>query len=609
MADNPQQLYEHLLHRHKKIAQKCERLSQTDDRLSTIRLIVFLAGVIASFICYLYTPQAIFLICVTLFVGVFIYAGRRQKSVVYYRNLFEQWHKIIGDHIARKNLNWDAIKPEGSGMQATEEDDINLTGRRSLYHLTNTSVTEGGSNRLLQWLQQTIPDIAAAKKRADAIRGLRPLHFFREKLRLIVKSTNSDESQVKTEALLRWVKQERETAGLSRFMMILSGLAATTLLLLGLYLLGLIGGFWLISFFIYIVVFYQTRGLAGGIFDESYQIEQGVNSLSELLSFLETYQPSGQTEVADALAEFQREDQKPSIHFAKAQRLVFWASLSQKNPIVWLFLNVLFPWDYIFSLKLEEFKQELKPRLINWLDALHELEALCALANFGYLNPHYSFANLLDQNNSETLFRADHMGHPLLPEDEKVRNSYEIKNPGDISLITGSNMSGKSTFLRTVAINLKLAMMGAPVDAEVLETVPMRLFTCINISDSLNDGISYFYAEVKRLRELLNIIEQESSFTVCYCVDEIFRGTNNRERLQGSRALIKKLAEFPAVGLVSTHDLELVQLEEEIPGLRNFHFREHIEKGKMVFDYKLHSGPSPTTNALKIMEMEGLPVS
>lgn len=609
MADNKQQLADHLHRRYNKTAQKCEQLSQIDDRFSTFRLVLFLAGVTASFACYLYTPQAVFLACVALFTGMFVYVGRRQKSVVHYRNRFEQWHTIIGDHIARKGLDWESIKLEGSGMQAVEEDDINLTGRRSLYHLTNTAVTEGGSNRLLQWLQQTTPDIEAAQKREDAIRGLRPLHFFREKLRLIVKSTNTGESQVRTEGLLRWVKQERETTGLSRFMMILSGLAATTLVLLVLYLLGFIGGYWMISFFVYIVVFYQTRGLAGGIFDESYQIEQGVNSLSELLEFLETYQPSGQPEVADALAQFQREDQKPSVHFAKAQRLVFWASLSQKNPIVWLLLNVLFPWDYIFSLQLEAFKQALKPRLINWLDALHELEALCALAHFGYLNPHYSFANLLDQKNSETLFRADYMGHPLLPENEKVRNSYEIKNPGDISLITGSNMSGKSTFLRTVAVNLKLAMIGAPVDAEVLETVPMRLFTCINISDSLNDGISYFYAEVKRLRKLLNIIEQESSFTVCYCVDEIFRGTNNRERLQGSRALIKKLAKFPAVGLVSTHDLELVQLEDEISGLRNFHFREHIEKGKMVFDYKLRSGPSPTTNALKIMEMEGLPVS
>jgi len=135
-----------------------------------------------------------------------------------------------------------------------------------------------------------------------------------------------------------------------------------------------------------------------------------------------------------------------------------------------------------------------------------------------------------------------------------------------------------------------------------------RLFTCIRISDSIADGVSYFYAEVQCLKSLLDELERDHPLPVCYCIDEIFRGTNNRERLIGSRAYIRALAGKPGIGLISTHDLELVHLADEIPKINNYHFTDQVLDGQMVFDYLLHGGPSPTTNALKIMRMEGLPI-
>ncbi|MGK7368936.1 MAG: MutS-related protein, partial [Candidatus Halalkalibacterium sp. M3_1C_030] len=175
-------------------------------------------------------------------------------------------------------------------------------------------------------------------------------------------------------------------------------------------------------------------------------------------------------------------------------------------------------------------------------------------------------------------------------------------------LLTGSNMAGKSTFLRTVGINLCLCFAGGPVNADTLKTVPFRLFSSINVKDSLDQGLSHFYAEVKRLRKLLDELNSEHSYPLFFFVDEIYRGTNNRERLRGSNAFLKKVAGQHGIGMVTTHDLELAQLEEEIPELSNWHFEETIEGGKMSFEYKLKPGPCPTTNALKIMQMEGLPV-
>lgn len=169
-------------------------------------------------------------------------------------------------------------------------------------------------------------------------------------------------------------------------------------------------------------------------------------------------------------------------------------------------------------------------------------------------------------------------------------------------------MSGKSTFLRTVGINLVLAYAGGPVVADALQARPLRLFTCIQVHDSLSDGISYFYAEVRRLKALLEALEAAQPEPLFYLIDEIFRGTNNAERQIGSRAYLQALVGKRCAGLLSTHDLELAHLAAEMPALYNYHFREEVLEGRMIFDYILRPGPCPTTNALRIMKNEGLPV-
>jgi DNA mismatch repair ATPase MutS len=157
-------------------------------------------------------------------------------------------------------------------------------------------------------------------------------------------------------------------------------------------------------------------------------------------------------------------------------------------------------------------------------------------------------------------------------------------------------------------VNLSLAYAGSPVNAKHLQTSLFRSFTCIKVSDSVQDGLSYFYAEVKRLTALLAAAKADDPLPVLFLIDEIFRGTNSRERLIGSRSYIRALSESNVVGLVATHDLELIKLADEIDGVVNFHFREEVSDGRMVFDYRLRSGPCPTTNALTIMRLEGLPV-
>jgi DNA mismatch repair ATPase MutS len=208
-----------------------------------------------------------------------------------------------------------------------------------------------------------------------------------------------------------------------------------------------------------------------------------------------------------------------------------------------------------------------------------------------------------------SLLHGRALGHPLIRPEIKICNDFELGEHHKIVVLTGSNMAGKSTFVRTVGINLCLGYAGAPVNADYLRVSLFRVFTCIQVNDSVQDGLSYFYAEVKRLKALLSATEKDD-LPVLFLIDEIYRGTNNRERHIGSRAFIQALSNSKtAVGIVATHDLELATLTDETPGIVNFHFREEVYDGRMVFDYVLRPGPCPTTNALTIMQIEGLPVN
>jgi DNA mismatch repair ATPase MutS len=259
---------------------------------------------------------------------------------------------------------------------------------------------------------------------------------------------------------------------------------------------------------------------------------------------------------------------------------------------------------------MDNYKGLLAQYLPIWLDVWYELEAVCSLANFAYLHPEYTLPELVSekQAGSEMIFEAKALGHPLIAAEHKVTNDFSLNRGGELLLITGSNMAGKSTFLRTLGINMCLAYAGGVVNAASLRLSFFNVYACIRVTDSLADGYSYFYAEVRRLKSLLDELKQGGQYPLFFLIDEIFKGTNNYERLIGSEAYIRALVGTRCAGAISTHDLELVSLSENFPEIKNYHFRENIIDGHMVFEYRLREGPSPTRNALRIMEMEGLPV-
>jgi DNA mismatch repair ATPase MutS len=252
---------------------------------------------------------------------------------------------------------------------------------------------------------------------------------------------------------------------------------------------------------------------------------------------------------------------------------------------------------------LDKWRQRHRAEVRRWFDCLAEFEAIGCLATLAHDRPSFSYPAFTQQG---PRFAAQQLAHPLL--DRAVPNDLELSGPGHALLITGSNMSGKSTLLRAIGTNAVLALAGAPVCAERLEISPLQVLTSIQVHDSLEKGISHFYAEARRIKALLDGAAQAEGKAM-FLLDEILLGTNTRERQVASREVLKLLLSTGAIGAVSTHDLALATLTEDSAfRVRNVHFRDSWANGRMHFDYRLRPGLLETGNALRVLREAGVPI-
>lgn len=613
MSGGEKKARQYVLTKHKdRLEREIIKLQEIDRRYFWVRLAVLLGGALGFFIAF-QSRQSIWLLVAGLtFVGIFsvvVYFNRRVKRSILRFSLSQQY---FVNQLARMKLDWEDI-PAAHFQQPDEghpfASDLNLTGRYSLHQLLNTAFSRGGSYRLQEWLLKEVPEPEQILARQTAVQELMRLPGFRSRLALTSSLVSAGEEDAwDGEDLLRWLRENIDKVSLKPLLGILSALAAANIILFVLFLYNLIPALWIISLAIYAGTYLYTYRNLGETFEQAQHLSTTLDRFRAVLIFLENYFYRKDSYLYRLCQPFWQAGRKPSSYLRQVSIIASAAGISG-NPVVWLLVNLFVPWDAFFAYRLQRYKELLRDLLPAWLDTWYKLEALNSLANFSYLNPDYTFPTLLETDLPKgKIFDSQEIGHPLIPHDEKVRNDFILEIPGEVVIITGSNMSGKSTFLRTIGINLCLAFAGAVVNADQLETRFFRLFTVIQVTDSLTDGISYFYAEVRRLKSLLNAMEMDHNLQVFFLIDEIFRGTNNRERQIGSRAYVKSLVGSQGTGLISTHDLELVYIADELSNVVNYHFQEEVTQGRMNFDYLLRSGPSQTTNALQIMHMEGLPV-
>jgi len=273
---------------------------------------------------------------------------------------------------------------------------------------------------------------------------------------------------------------------------------------------------------------------------------------------------------------------------------------SRDNPFVRAFGPLLL-WTTQVGMAIESWRAENGSQVARWLDAVSEMEALSSLANYAWEHPDDPFPQFAPSG-SESLLDGDDLGHPLLAEAHCVRNSVTLAAPLRLLVVSGSNMSGKSTLLRAIGVNTVLALAGAPVRARRLTLSHLSLGASIRTTDSLEEGHSRFMAEILRLKQVLELPPP-----ALFLLDELLHGTNSHDRALGSEGLIRALLKRGAIGLVTTHDLALSRIADEIaPAAANVHFEDRLEEGRLVFDYQLRPGVVERSNALDLMRAVGL---
>jgi len=278
--------------------------------------------------------------------------------------------------------------------------------------------------------------------------------------------------------------------------------------------------------------------------------------------------------------------------------------LESRNNQLFIPIAALLLWTTQVALAIEAWRRESGPAVARWLAAIGELEALGSLAGYAYEHPADPVPEIVEEG---PWFEGEGLGHPLIPDVRCVRNDVLLGGPVRVLIVSGSNMSGKSTLLRTVGINAVLAMAGAPVRARRLRISPLALGATVRIQDSLQAGSSHFYAEITRLRVLLDLAHRPRP--LLFLLDEIFHGTNSHDRQIGAEAIVRSFIKRGAVGLVTTHDLALARMAESLaPQVANVCFEDHLENGQLVFDYCMRPGVVRKSNALALMRAVGLEV-
>jgi hypothetical protein len=276
---------------------------------------------------------------------------------------------------------------------------------------------------------------------------------------------------------------------------------------------------------------------------------------------------------------------------------------ARANGAFRLFIAPFLLWDINCVVVLEAWRVRTGNKAREWFVALGELEALSSLAGYAFERAGDTFPELVEAPQ----LVATALGHPLIVPSRRVDNDVAIEHAGRVLIVTGSNMSGKSTLLRALGVNAVLALAGAPVRAEKLTLGPVRIATSMRVRDSLEEGVSHFYAELKKLKRVLDFADEKGEGTVLFLLDEILHGTNSRERILGARAIVRELVRRGAMGAVSTHDLGISDLETELAGAaRNVHFEEQVEGDQMTFDYRLREGIVTSSNALRLMRLIGI---
>ncbi|MCA9447258.1 MAG: DNA mismatch repair protein MutS [Candidatus Omnitrophica bacterium] len=594
--DNPQQEYASRLESRKKAV---------DDHLKKersfgfARLFSFLLGLLLLFLTLaqfdfpawlILAPFAVFVVLLVLHDRMIRERRGLEQAVLYYEM-----------ELARVNHTWMGKGFNGSQFEPDKHPyavDLDLFGKASLFEYLCRAKTPTGQRKLANWLVAK-SEIEVLSRRQEAVHELSPNLDFQESLAQGVTDPTVFRDPEYFEA---WMGMAPIPFGgyeksIAYFLSLLSGIT----------LVVWFGTTWgglpfLASCILSGTYFSYLGGRVIRVLSSVEKISEGLNSYASLLERVET-----ETFLSEPLVDLKKKletDGTPASE--EIRKLAKWVKKLEdgnRNVILFPFARLMF-WSTHLAMAIEGWRERNGEAVLGWIDTLAEFETLSSLAAHAYSNPDNVFPEFEPK---EAILEGVSLGHPLMDRKTCVRNSIRLTQETPLVIISGSNMSGKSTYMRTVGTNTVLALIGATVHASQFRVSPFRIAASIQIRDSLQEGISKFYQEILRVREMIDLSHEEGP--LLFFIDEIFQGTNSHDRRIAAQSIMKKLVREGAMGLISTHDLALTQIAENLlPPGKNFHFEDRMEGDKMIFDYTMKEGVIEKGNALNLLRSIGLEV-
>lgn len=583
-------------------SREAARLQQRIYRTSLLRVLLFVAGV-AGLVCFR-AGSAAALCAIALLAAVPFAALVWHHNRLFVRKDYREQEAAVN----RQELA--ALEHDTSSFDDGSEfadpahpyaDDLDVFGPRSLFQYVNRTCTRPGKLCLASWMERHLESASDIVQRQEAVRELAENPEFRLRFRvtgLLHKGRQADESE-----LHAWAAAPAHFRS-SRLLRVLpcavGGLNAACLLgvAAGVLEAATWGGVWaccLVAGFAFTGKITRMQGVYG----KKLQILGTYARLLRLVDRLPVHSPLLQALKGDTGGE----GQQASLAIRRLGKLMNELDW-RNNYLAYAVLNGTFFWDLWQIMRIEKWKKQHASRLPRWIAAIGQVDALCSLGTFAFNHPDYAYPTFTDK---PFCLRAKQMGHPLMESGRCVRNDIDIPARPYFVVITGANMAGKSTYLRTTGVNYLLACIGAPACATGMELYPARLITSLHTRDSLNDNESYFFAELKRLKLIIDRLK--AGETLFIILDEILKGTNSADKQKGSLALIRQFMALQADGIIATHDLALGSLAARDPAhIRNFCFEADITGDGLAFSYRLRPGVAQNMNACFLMEKMGIAI-
>lgn len=568
-------------------------------RISMLRLTLFIAGVAGIYFFFSQTPLLIICICLT-FLPLFILVKIHNRFFIR-KEWLETQARIIQEELQALSGDYSSFE-DGKEYVNPEHPysfDLDIFGRRSLFQSINRTCTFFGKDRLAKWLQNHLHKKTSIEKRQEMVREISEHTLFREQFRvagLVHHGQSSDAEKIQA-----WSQSPAQYLHAGWVKAFIWGVPVINSLLLITSLIGWTSFSCLgLSFGIFLVLSFGIIKRATYIQETYGKQLKSLNGYARLIALAkaEDWKSAGMLELMER---FNLNGQSPVQALQQLSKELDRLDLRNNQ-----FLYVLLEGSIFFQLqeivRIERWKVRYGQYISEWLETVGELDALCSLGTFAYNHPQYTYPELTEK---PFCFLATQMGHPLMPASQCVKNDATIPSRPFFLIITGANMAGKSTYLRTIGVNYLLACVGAPVCCEKLKLHPNQLITSLRTSDSLSDNESYFFAELKRLKRIIDLLNQGQQLFII--LDEILKGTNSMDKQKGSFDLIRQFMQLKANGIIATHDLLLGSLIKQFPEeIRNYCFEADIKENELTFSYKLREGVAQNMNACFLMKKMGI---